>query len=211
MHVQNDGLLGTNNFNVQANTNLQSLLASSCNLPGELKVSQCANLDTLSVHNNQLTKLDVSSLQNMHWLNCYNNTGITELNVAASTGMTHLDLHNCSTIDLALESNTALKYFDCDNNKIRENVTIHRGTASKGKTIVGSNNLIMENAHIAHDCVFGSGIIMGNSTKLAGEVLVDDNAIISEQGHSSFRHCRSRTRCLCRIEHHRLASSRFQS
>ncbi len=66
-----------------------------------------------------------------------------------------------------------------DNNRIRENVTIHRGTASKGTTRVGSNNLIMENAHIAHDCEFGSGIIMGNSTKLAGEVIVDDNAIIS--------------------------------
>ena len=66
-----------------------------------------------------------------------------------------------------------------DNNTIRENVTIHRGTASKGKTVVGSNNLIMENAHIAHDCEGGSGIIMGNSTKLAGEVVVDDNAIIS--------------------------------
>ena len=66
-----------------------------------------------------------------------------------------------------------------DNNKIRENVTIHRGTASKGTTIVGSNNLIMENAHIAHDCEFGSNIIMGNSTKLAGEVIVDDKAIIS--------------------------------
>ena len=66
-----------------------------------------------------------------------------------------------------------------DNNRIRENVTIHRGTASKGKTIVGSNNLIMENAHIAHDCVVGSNIIMGNSTKLAGEVIIDDCAIIS--------------------------------
>lgn len=66
-----------------------------------------------------------------------------------------------------------------DNNKIRENVTIHRGTASKGTTVVGSNNLIMENAHIAHDCVFGNNIIMGNSTKLAGEVIVDDRAIIS--------------------------------
>lgn len=64
-------------------------------------------------------------------------------------------------------------------NRIRENVTIHRGTASKGTTIVGSNNLIMENAHIAHDCVFGCNIIMGNSTKLAGEVIVDDQAIIS--------------------------------
>ena len=66
-----------------------------------------------------------------------------------------------------------------NNNTIRENVTIHRGTASKGKTIVGSNNLIMENAHIAHDCEVGSGIIIGNSTKLAGEVIIDDNAILS--------------------------------
>ncbi len=66
-----------------------------------------------------------------------------------------------------------------DNNTFRENVTVNRGTAAKGKTVVGSNNLVMENAHIAHDCVFGSGIIMGNSTKLGGEVIVDDNAIIS--------------------------------
>ena len=66
-----------------------------------------------------------------------------------------------------------------NNNTIRENVTIHRGTASKGKTVVGSNNLIMENAHIAHDCEVGSGIIIGNSTKLAGEVIIDDNAILS--------------------------------
>lgn len=66
-----------------------------------------------------------------------------------------------------------------NNNTIRENVTIHRGTASKGKTVVGSNNLIMENAHIAHDCEVGNGIIIGNSTKLAGEVIIDDNAILS--------------------------------
>lgn len=66
-----------------------------------------------------------------------------------------------------------------DNNSIRENVTISRGTASKGKTVVGSNNLLMENMHIAHDCVMGSGLIIGNSTKFAGEVTVDDNAIVS--------------------------------
>ena len=66
-----------------------------------------------------------------------------------------------------------------DNNSIRENVTISRGTASKGTTIVGSNNLLMENMHIAHDCVLGNGLIIGNSTKFAGEVTVDDNAIIS--------------------------------
>ena len=66
-----------------------------------------------------------------------------------------------------------------DNNMIRENATIHRGTASKGKTVVGSNNLLMENVHIAHDCEVGSGCIIGNSTKVAGEVVIDDCAIIS--------------------------------
>lgn len=66
-----------------------------------------------------------------------------------------------------------------NNNSIRENVTISRGTASKGKTVVGSNNLLMENMHIGHDCVIGNGCIIGNSTKFAGEVIVDDNAIIS--------------------------------
>lgn len=66
-----------------------------------------------------------------------------------------------------------------DNNSIRENVTISRGTASKGTTRVGSNNLLMENMHIAHDCVIGNGCIIGNSTKFAGEVVVDDFAIVS--------------------------------
>ena len=66
-----------------------------------------------------------------------------------------------------------------DNNKIRENVTINRGTAAKGKTVVGSNNLLMEGMHVAHDCAIGNGCIIGNSTKLAGEVVVDDNAILS--------------------------------
>ena len=65
-----------------------------------------------------------------------------------------------------------------DNNSIRENVTISRGTASKGKTVVGNNNLLMENMHIAHDCELGNGCIIGNSTKFAGEVVVHDNAII---------------------------------
>lgn len=66
-----------------------------------------------------------------------------------------------------------------DKNSIRENVTISRGTASKGTTKVGSNNLLMENMHVAHDCVIGNNVIIGNSTKFAGEVTVDDFAIIS--------------------------------
>ena len=66
-----------------------------------------------------------------------------------------------------------------DHNTIRENVTINRGTAAQGKTLVGSNNLLMEGVHVAHDVNMGSGCIVGNSTKIAGEVVVDDKAIIS--------------------------------
>ncbi|MBE6328341.1 MAG: acyl-ACP--UDP-N-acetylglucosamine O-acyltransferase [Bacteroidales bacterium] len=66
-----------------------------------------------------------------------------------------------------------------DNTTIRECVTINRGTASKGTTIVGSNCLIMAYVHVAHDCVVGNNIILGNTTQLAGEVEVDDWAIVS--------------------------------
>ena len=64
-------------------------------------------------------------------------------------------------------------------NSIRENVTISRGTASKGTTKVGNNNLLMETVHVAHDCILGDNLIIGNSTKFAGEVVVDSNAVIS--------------------------------
>lgn len=66
-----------------------------------------------------------------------------------------------------------------DNNLIRENVTINRGTAAKDKTVVGNNNLLMESVHVAHDARIGNGCIIGNSTKMAGEIVVDDNSIIS--------------------------------
>ncbi len=65
-----------------------------------------------------------------------------------------------------------------DNCVLREFVTIHRGTASKGKTVVGNDNLIMAYCHIAHDCLLGNNIIMSNVTQLAGEVEIDDFAII---------------------------------
>lgn len=65
-----------------------------------------------------------------------------------------------------------------DNTTIRECVTIHRGTASKGTTIVGNNCLLMAYVHVAHDCVIGNNIILANSTQLAGEVVVDDWAIV---------------------------------
>ena len=66
-----------------------------------------------------------------------------------------------------------------DNNIIRENVTINRGTAAKGRTVVGNNNLLMEGMHVAHDVFLGNGCIIGNGTKFAGEVVIDDFAIVS--------------------------------
>ena len=65
-----------------------------------------------------------------------------------------------------------------DNTTLRECVTVHRGTASKGRTIVGSNCLIMAYCHVAHDCELGNNIIISNATQLAGEVVVDDNTVI---------------------------------
>ena len=65
-----------------------------------------------------------------------------------------------------------------DNTVIREFVTIHRGTASKGKTVVGNNCLIMAYSHVAHDCEVGNHVIMSNAVQLAGEVVADDFAII---------------------------------
>ena len=66
-----------------------------------------------------------------------------------------------------------------DNNTIREFVTINRGTAANGKTVVGNNNLIMAYVHIAHDCIVGNNVILVNNTQLAGEVIIDDFVILA--------------------------------
>ncbi|HQJ95283.1 MAG TPA: acyl-ACP--UDP-N-acetylglucosamine O-acyltransferase, partial [Syntrophorhabdaceae bacterium] len=65
-----------------------------------------------------------------------------------------------------------------NNNIIKEYVTINRGTPhGKGITKVGDNNFIMAYAHIAHDCVVGSNVIMANCATLAGHVEVDNYVI----------------------------------
>ncbi|AKC59854.1 acyl-ACP--UDP-N-acetylglucosamine O-acyltransferase [Blochmannia endosymbiont of Polyrhachis (Hedomyrma) turneri] len=65
------------------------------------------------------------------------------------------------------------------NNHIRESVTIHRGTIQGGKiTKIGSNNILMINTHIAHDCIIGDHCIMANNATLGGHVIVGDYTII---------------------------------
>ena len=65
-----------------------------------------------------------------------------------------------------------------DNTTIREFVTINRGTIASGKTIVGSNCLLMAYVHIAHDCIIGNNCIFANAVNLAGHVAVEDFVII---------------------------------
>jgi UDP-N-acetylglucosamine acyltransferase len=65
-----------------------------------------------------------------------------------------------------------------DNNTIREFVTINPGTSSGESTVIGSNNLIMAYAHIAHNCVIGDNVIIANAGTLAGHVTVEDFAVI---------------------------------
>ncbi len=85
------------------------------------------------------------------------------------------------------EATPDLKYHDeptrlviGDNNIIRENVTIHRGTVQdRSETAIGNDNLIMAYVHIGHDCVLGNHIIMVNNAALAGHVVVGDWAILS--------------------------------
>lgn len=66
-----------------------------------------------------------------------------------------------------------------DRNTIREFVTMHRGTQDGGgETVVGSDNLFMAYAHVAHDCAIGNRVILANGATLGGHVKVDDWAIL---------------------------------
>ena len=69
-----------------------------------------------------------------------------------------------------------------DGNILRENVTIHRATAPSSSTRVGSNNFLMVNVHIAHDCRIGDSVILTNDVGMAGHVEIDNNVVIG--GHA---------------------------
>lgn len=66
-----------------------------------------------------------------------------------------------------------------DNTTVRECATVNRGTAAVGRTIIGKNCLLMAYSHVGHDCAIQNNVIIGNSTALAGEVDIDDWAILS--------------------------------
>ncbi|MCI0486311.1 MAG: acyl-ACP--UDP-N-acetylglucosamine O-acyltransferase [Blastocatellia bacterium] len=66
-----------------------------------------------------------------------------------------------------------------ERNTFREFTTLHRGTEGGGNlTQIGSDNLFMAQAHVAHDCIIGDHVIFANGATLAGHVIVEDHATI---------------------------------
>jgi UDP-N-acetylglucosamine acyltransferase len=65
-----------------------------------------------------------------------------------------------------------------NHNRIRENVTIHRGWANEATTIIGDHNLLMVGSHVGHDCRVGNHCILVNHVLLGGHVEVEDRAYV---------------------------------
>ncbi|MEO6447421.1 MAG: acyl-ACP--UDP-N-acetylglucosamine O-acyltransferase [Gemmatimonadaceae bacterium] len=63
--------------------------------------------------------------------------------------------------------------------RLREYLTINRGTAQSYKTTVGKGCFLMSYVHLAHDCHIGDGVIISNGTQLAGHVTIEDRVIVS--------------------------------
>jgi UDP-N-acetylglucosamine acyltransferase len=64
-------------------------------------------------------------------------------------------------------------------NTVRENVTMHVAVHEDAYTVVGHNNFLMVNVHIAHDCQVGDNVIIANNAMLAGHVVVESRAYVS--------------------------------
>ncbi len=65
-----------------------------------------------------------------------------------------------------------------DRNIIREYVTVHRGSAARGKTMVGNDCFLMAYSHVGHDGELGDHVILANTVHLAGHVTIEDWVVI---------------------------------
>ena len=107
-------------------------------------------------------------------------------NVTISTGTTigkDCAIFHSSSIgaipqDLKYNNEETFLYIG-DRTVIREFVTVNKGTSALGKTVVGSDCLLMASVHVAHDCMVGDNVIMSNLTTLGGHVNISDWVILS--------------------------------
>ncbi len=65
-----------------------------------------------------------------------------------------------------------------DRTVIREYATLNRGTSASGRTVVGSDCLLMAYTHVAHDCELGNHVILSNAVNMAGHVVIEDWVIV---------------------------------
>lgn len=65
-----------------------------------------------------------------------------------------------------------------DRTVVREYATLNRGTAASGRTVVGSDCLLMAYTHVAHDCRIGNHVVLSNAVNMAGHVTIEDWAIV---------------------------------
>jgi UDP-N-acetylglucosamine acyltransferase len=66
-----------------------------------------------------------------------------------------------------------------NDNVFREHFTVHRSNKIEEETVIGSNNFLMANSHVAHNCRIGNQVILANGALLGGHVTVEDKAFIS--------------------------------
>lgn len=89
-----------------------------------------------------------------------------------------------------------------DNTTIREFCTLNRGTSARGKSVIGSNVLLMAYAHVAHDCIVGNNVIMANVVQLGGHVEIEDWAILGGM---------SAVHQFCRVGRHCIVGGGFRA
>ena len=75
-----------------------------------------------------------------------------------------------------------------DGNVFREHVTVHRSVKESDTTIIGNENYLMVNAHVAHDCIIGNNNILVNNVMLGGHVIVG-NRVMLGGGAAVHQHC----------------------
>jgi len=113
--------------------------------------------------------------RNRLWMNVYVGPGTTigdgnQLHMGAAIGHVPQDLAYAGAPSATMIGHR---------NTIREYVTIHRGTKPDSATVIGDDNFLMANAHIAHNCQVGSKTIFANLTTLAGYCAVEDEVVLS--------------------------------
>lgn len=65
-----------------------------------------------------------------------------------------------------------------DRTVVREFATLNRGTAASGRTVVGSDCLLMAYSHVAHDCEIGNHVVLANAVNMGGHVTIEDWVVV---------------------------------